>query len=124
MVQNTVQFCGLPNEDHNAHIANFLEICNAFKHNGVIDETIRLRLFYFSLKDKAKCWLNSLSARSITTWGALAQRFLAKYFPPTKIVKMHNDITNFLQMEMESMYEAWKRFKDLLRKCPHNEIPT
>ena len=34
--------------------------------NGVIDVAIRLRLFSFSLKDKAKSWLNSLPAGSIT----------------------------------------------------------
>ena len=25
---------------------------------------------------------------------------------------------------MESLYEAWERFKDLLRKCPHHGLPT
>ena len=48
------QFCGLANEDPNAHIASFLEICDTFKHNGVTNDAIRLRLFPFSLRDKAK----------------------------------------------------------------------
>ena len=95
MIQNAVQLCGLPSEDPNAHIANFLEICDIFKHNGVTNDAIRLRLFFFSLKDKAKSWLISLPTSSITIWNSLAQ-FLAKYFSPSKTIKMSNNITNFL----------------------------
>ena len=38
-------------------------------------------------------------------------------------IKLRNDITNFMQYDQESMYEAWERYKDLLRKCPHHELP-
>ncbi|GKV16994.1 hypothetical protein SLEP1_g27554 [Rubroshorea leprosula] len=34
MIQQTVQFSGLPNENPFLHIASFLEICNTFKANG------------------------------------------------------------------------------------------
>ena len=50
----------------------------------------------------------------ITTWEELAQKFLAKYFPPSKTAKLRNDITTFVQLEGESLYEAWERYKDLL----------
>ena len=59
LIQNAVQLYGLPSEDPNAYIANFLEICDIFKHNGVTNDAIRLRLFSFSLNDKVKSWLNS-----------------------------------------------------------------
>ena len=58
MIQSSVQFYGLANEDPNAHITNFLEIYDAFKYNGVSDDAIRVRLFPFTLKDRAKAWLN------------------------------------------------------------------
>ncbi|XP_052185205.1 uncharacterized protein LOC127796840 [Diospyros lotus] len=61
MIQMSVQFFG-PNDDPNSHIANFLEICDTFRHNGVSEDALRLRLFPFSLKDRAKEWLNSLLA--------------------------------------------------------------
>ena len=56
MIQTSVQFAGMPNDDPNAHIANFLEICDTFKQNGVSDNAIRLWFFPFSLRDKAKEW--------------------------------------------------------------------
>ena len=60
MIQNYVQFAGLANDDPNLHIVNFFEICDTFKHNGVTNDAIQIRLLPFSLQNKAKSWLISL----------------------------------------------------------------
>ena len=92
------------------------------KYNGVSDDAILLRLFPFSLKDKAKHWLYSEPPESITSWDNLVHKFLSKNFPPEKAAKMRIEIHNFSQNEGETFYEAWDRFKDLLRKCPHHGL--
>jgi hypothetical protein len=47
-------FSSNPNEDANAHLQHFLEVCRTFTIRGVTDDAIRLRLFLFSLLGKVK----------------------------------------------------------------------
>ncbi|KAL5580185.1 hypothetical protein UlMin_012627 [Ulmus minor] len=123
MLQTAGQFSGLPTEDPHLHLRLFMEVADAFKINGVTDDILKLKLFPYSLRDRARAWLNSLPSDSITTWNDLAEKFLMKYFPPTKNAKLRNDITYFQQLEGESLYETWERYKELLRRCPHHGIP-
>ena len=117
-----IQFHGLVHENPNAHILNFLEVCDTVKYNGVSNDASRLRLFSFSLKDKAKHWLILEPPDSITSWDDLSNKFMARLFPPTKSEKLRIYINSFYQYKGESFYEAWERFKDLLRKCPHHSF--
>nr|GFB34023.1 reverse transcriptase domain-containing protein [Tanacetum cinerariifolium] len=43
-----------------------------------------------------------------------------RFFPPSKTTNLRNEITRFQQRFDESFYEAWDRFNDLLRACPHH----
>ncbi|XP_062117695.1 uncharacterized protein LOC133831427 [Humulus lupulus] len=99
-----------------------MELCQTFKMNGFNDDAIRLRLFPFSLREQAKSWLVSLPPNSINTWNDLALKFLSKFFTPAKAAKLRGEINNFYQLDNESLYEAWERFKDLIRRCPHHGI--
>nr|GFA11032.1 reverse transcriptase domain-containing protein [Tanacetum cinerariifolium] len=42
------------------------------------------------------------------------------FFPPSKTTNLRNDITRFRKRFDESFSEAWDRFNDLLRACPHH----
>ena len=59
----------------------FEDVCNTFQEGGALIDLMRLKLFPFTLKDKAKIWLNSLRPRSIRTWTDLQAEFLKKFFP-------------------------------------------
>ncbi|KAG9458785.1 hypothetical protein H6P81_003293 [Aristolochia fimbriata] len=123
MIQNRYQFGGLSNEDPNEHIERFLELCDTFKFEDITNEAIRLRSFPFTLRDREKSWLSTLPPDSIRTWDELQRKFLGKYFPPTKTIKLRNAISNFMQEHDEQLFEAWERFKELLRKYPNHGIP-
>nr|GEX73235.1 hypothetical protein [Tanacetum cinerariifolium] len=42
------------------------------------------------------------------------------FFPHSKTTNLRNEITRFQRRFDESFYEAWDRFNDLLRACPHH----
>ena len=117
------QFSGHPSENPNAHLRKFLAKCDTIKINGASTDAIRLRLFPFSLRDRASDWLQNGEPNSFNTWEMLSKAFLSKYFPPGKTAKLRTEITSFFQRDGESLYEAWERFKDLQRQCPHHGVP-
>ena len=50
------------------------------------------------------------------------RKFLTKFFPPTKIAQLVQEINTFGQLEGENLAEAWDRFHELLRRCPHHRL--
>ncbi|RVW88288.1 hypothetical protein CK203_038723 [Vitis vinifera] len=57
-------FHGMESENPYAHIKEFEDVCNTFQEGGASIDLMRLKLFPFTLKDKAKIWLNSLRPRT------------------------------------------------------------
>nr|GEU96892.1 reverse transcriptase domain-containing protein [Tanacetum cinerariifolium] len=50
--------------------------------------------------------------------------FLGKYFPPSMVTKLRNEITNFRQRPDESLFKAWEHYKLSIDRCPnHNMLP-
>nr|GEW70042.1 integrase, catalytic region, zinc finger, CCHC-type, peptidase aspartic, catalytic [Tanacetum cinerariifolium] len=118
LVQNK-QFFGHDKEDPHAHVRYFNKITSTLKFLNVLNTSIKLILFPFSLK-AARIWLEKEPPRSIFTWDDLVLKFINQFFPPSKTTNLRNEITNFQQRFDESFSEAWDRFKDLLRACPHH----
>ncbi|XP_021760574.1 uncharacterized protein LOC110725399 [Chenopodium quinoa] len=119
MIQSD-QFGGSPHECPFAHLDNFLELCTTIKQNNISEEFIRMHMFQFSLRDKAKHWLRTVEEGSLSTWDEVTRAFLGKYCPPEKTAELRRKITNFNQEVDETLSEAWERFKDYTRACPHH----
>ena len=90
------------------------------KINGVSEDGFKLRLFPFSLGDKAHLWEKTLPQGSITTWDDCKKAFLAKFFSNSRTARLWNEISGFTQKQNERLYEAWERFKGYQTKCPHH----
>ncbi|GJT30974.1 reverse transcriptase domain-containing protein [Tanacetum coccineum] len=69
---------------------------------------------------EARTWLDKEPPRSILTWDDLVSKFINQFFPPSKTTYLRNKITTFYQEPNETFNEAWERFKELLRQCPHH----
>ncbi|GJU14446.1 reverse transcriptase domain-containing protein [Tanacetum coccineum] len=119
LVQNK-QFFGNDKEDPHAHIRYFNKITSTMKIPNVPNTSVKLMLFPFSLEGAARIWLEKEPPRSILTWDDLVSKFINKFFPPSKTTNLRNEITRFQQKFDETFYEAWDRFNDLLRGCPHH----
>nr|GEX35539.1 reverse transcriptase domain-containing protein [Tanacetum cinerariifolium] len=112
------QFIG--RQDPHNHLCFFNKVTSTFRHPEVPNITIKLLLFPFSLEGEARIWLDKEPPRSILTWEDLVSKFIIQFFPPSKTTYLRNEITNFLKKHNETFNEAWERFKDLLRQCPHH----
>ncbi|GKB24846.1 reverse transcriptase domain-containing protein [Tanacetum coccineum] len=76
------------------------------KQNGVTDDALRLYRFPYSLTHHATAWFDRLPKNYIHTFQEMASKFLSKYFPPSMVTKLRNDISNFRQLPDESLFEA------------------
>nr|CAN68768.1 hypothetical protein VITISV_024756 [Vitis vinifera] len=117
-------FHGMESENPYAHIKEFEDVCNTFQEGGASIDLIRLKLFPFTLKDKAKIWLNSLRPRSIRTWTDLQAEFLKKFFPTHRTNGLKRQISHFSAKENEKFYECWERYMEAINACPHHGFDT
>nr|GEV73145.1 reverse transcriptase domain-containing protein [Tanacetum cinerariifolium] len=101
----------LPGDDANKHLDKFLHVTQSIKVNGVTDDALRLYLFPHSLTHHATVWFDRFPRNSITKFKQMAKMFLGKYFPPSMVTKLRNEITNCRQRPNESLFETWERYK-------------
>ncbi|KAL4368363.1 hypothetical protein GQ457_05G021060 [Hibiscus cannabinus] len=118
MLNSIGQFGGLTHEDARQHLRSFIEVCDSFRQQGVHEDVLRLKLFPYSLRDKARAWFNSIPFGSVESWDDLCRNFIIRYSSTVLTDKLHNDITSFRQTDDKSMYEAWDRYNELFQKCP------
>nr|GEW80649.1 reverse transcriptase domain-containing protein [Tanacetum cinerariifolium] len=114
------QFFGLEKDNPHDHICWFNKIISIIKYKDVPNSAIKLMLFPFSLAGAARRWLEKEPPCSILTWEDIVSKFINELFPPSRTINLHNEISNFQQRFDESFHEAWDRYKDLLRACPHH----
>jgi hypothetical protein len=80
-IQSLPTFLRLNHENPYEFLSEFQTIYSTIQLTRFIEDALKMRLFIFTLKDRAKHWFQSLEPNSITTWDQLQQVFLKQYFP-------------------------------------------
>ncbi|GKA03856.1 reverse transcriptase domain-containing protein [Tanacetum coccineum] len=112
-------FHGFERENPHTHINNFKRITSTLKFRDVPNDVIKLMMFPYSLEGAARVWYDKEPPNSILTWEDLVTKFVNQFFPPSKTTHLKNEISRFTQKFKETFSEAWERFKEMLRACPH-----
>nr|GEV65182.1 reverse transcriptase domain-containing protein [Tanacetum cinerariifolium] len=111
---------GFERENTHTHINNFKRITSTLKFRDVPNDVIKLMMFPYSLEGFARVWYDKEPPNSILTWEDLVNKFVNQIFPPSKTTHLKNEISRFIQRFEETFGEAWERFKEMLRACPHH----
>nr|GEY93621.1 hypothetical protein [Tanacetum cinerariifolium] len=74
--------------------------------------------------DDANKHLDKFLHGFINTFEQMANMFFGKYFPPSLVTTLRNEITNFRQRLDESLFEAWERYELSIDRCPNHNIGT
>ncbi|GJR66626.1 reverse transcriptase domain-containing protein [Tanacetum coccineum] len=108
------------NADHFEIKTNLLQLVQANPFHDVPNDVIKLMMFPYSLEGNARLWYEKEPPNSILTWEDLITKFVNQFFPPSKTTHLKNEISHFTQKFKETFSEAWERFKEMLRACPHH----
>src|SRR3954469_7543247 len=92
------------------------------KYKEVDGDIVKLKLFPFSLRGRAKEWLQSLPRNSIDSWDKCKDAFIGKYYPPAKIIQLRSNIMNCRQLDNEHIAQAWERMKSLVNNFPTHGV--
>ena len=117
-------FHGMESENPYSHMREFEKVCNTFKEETTTVDLMRVKLFPFTLKDKAKIWLNSLRLRSIRNWTEMQAKFLNKFFSTHRTNSLKRLISTFSANENEKFYACWERYMEAFNACPHHGFDT
>nr|GEV67383.1 reverse transcriptase domain-containing protein [Tanacetum cinerariifolium] len=102
------------NADHFEIKMNLLQLVQANPYHGFERENPHTHINNF------KRITSTLKFRDVPNDEDLVNKFVNQFFPPSKTTHLKNEISRFTQRFEETFGEAWKRFKEMLRACPHN----
>jgi predicted ribosome quality control (RQC) complex YloA/Tae2 family protein len=97
-------------------VKKFKDICATSKFQNFSEESVYLRLFPFSLYDRAKAWLVLNMPGSITSWENLLNKFYNKFFPMPKVNDYRKEIISFIQEEDDKFFRKLAEISGIVDK--------
>ncbi|XP_026399944.1 uncharacterized protein LOC113295827 [Papaver somniferum] len=114
------KFRGIENENPYTHVRDFEMICDTMSYPNVPKDVLRLRLFPFSLEERANEWYHLIPSKTITTWDGLIEAFVKNFNLHYKTAAVRQSIQTFKQKIGETLHDYVERFNELLYQCPHH----
>ena len=96
-------FSGHDNENPCHHLREFEEMCLCLSISGMTQETLRWKLFPFSLMEKVKQWYTHAIESTNGDWDEFKDKFRLAFFPTSRIGSLPRTILDFEQREKESI---------------------
>ena len=103
-------FSGRDCENPYHHLREFEQVCSCKKISGMTHETLKWKLFPFSLSGEAKQWYIRVVGGVNGSWIELWDRFCFAFFQLSRICALRTEILTFRQNDKESIGVAWPRF--------------
>ena len=116
-------FFGRKDENPYTHLCEFEQNCSIISIPGMHHETVKWKLFPFSLTSRAKEWYYTTVGSIEGDWNILKDKFCLCYFHEKKIFALHVEVLIFKQREEESLGAAWARYTELISSGPDLHIP-
>nr|GEV31454.1 reverse transcriptase domain-containing protein [Tanacetum cinerariifolium] len=113
LIQNK-QFFGHDKEDPHAHIRYFNKIASTLKFPNVLNTSIKLMLFPFSLEGATRIWLEKEPPQSIFTWDDLVSKFTNHVSPDVVELK---DMVKALLLDKKGQNQSLDPVKAVEESC-------
>ena len=88
------------------HLREFKQVCSCLHISVMSQETLKWKLFPFSLMGLAKLWYTQNVESVHGEWEVLQTNFCIAFFPISRVAQVHREVLNFQQKEKETLGAA------------------
>jgi hypothetical protein len=107
------RFEGKPGEDPIAHLKKFEKRCELIRLDNVSCEIIKVKMFPYSLDEKALDWFLDFPLGTSHSWFNLKSAFM-EIFGLRSVMSYNKDVIfSFKQQSDEGLVHAWERFRGI-----------
>jgi hypothetical protein len=85
------------------NLRGFEKICSIIIIEVMTQQTLKWKLFQFSLTGRAKKWYSSPVRSMEGSWEKLREKFCLTFFPISRVVTLRLEILSFKQLDKESI---------------------
>jgi hypothetical protein len=112
------------NENPYHHLREFEQLCLCLMISGMTQETLKWKLFPFSLTETVKQWYMHVMKTMNGDWNDLRDRFCLAFFPIYRVITLQVEVLSFHKGKKKFNSAAWARFLLLTQSCPNLCIPN